>query len=54
MKYVLGMIYAILIGIVGGWSFYNFCAGSKKDRIYTGIICGVGIAIISALAIFRG
>ena len=54
MKYVLGIIYAILIGLIGGWSFYNFCAGSKKDRIYTSIICGVGIAIIFALAIFRG
>ena len=54
MKYVLGMIYAILIGILGGWSFYNFCAGSKKDRICTSIIYGVGIAIFSAFAIFRG
>ena len=54
MMYVLGILYAILIGSIGGWSFYNFCAGPKKDRFYVSIIWGVGIAIISALAIFRG
>ena len=52
MKYVLGMIYSILIGVLGGWSFYNFCAGSKKDRLCAGINWGVGITIISILAVF--
>ena len=54
MKYVLGIIYAILIGILGGWSIYNSCAGSKKDRLFTGIIWGVGIAIIFILVVFGG
>ena len=52
MKYVLGIIYAILIGILGGWSIYNSCAGSKKDRLFAGIIWGVGIAIIFILVVF--
>ena len=52
MKYVLGMIYSILIGILGGWSLYNFCAGSKKDRLFASIIYGGGITIISILAVF--
>ena len=52
MKYVLGMIYAILLGVAGGWSIYNFCAGSKKDRLFAGIIWGVGIAIIFILVVF--
>lgn len=52
MKYVLGIIYSILIGILGGWSLYNFCTGSKKDRICAGINWGVGITTISILAVF--
>lgn len=52
MKYVLGIIYAILFGVAGGWSICNFCAGSKKDRLFTGIIWGVGITIISTLVVF--
>ena len=54
MKYVLGIIYAILIGILGGWSIYNSCAGSKKDRLFAGVIWGVGIAIIFILVVFGG
>lgn len=46
MMYVLGIIYAVLMGSVGGWFFYNTCAGSKKDRLRAGIIWGVGIAVI--------
>ncbi len=38
MKYLFGIIFAILIGILGGWSIYNSCAGSKKDRLFAGII----------------
>lgn len=52
MKYVLGMIYSILIGILGGWSLYNFCAGSKKDRLFASVIYGGGITIISILTVF--
>ena len=52
MTYVLSIIYAILLGVAGGWSIYNFCAGSKKDRLFTGIIWGVGITIISILIVF--
>ena len=53
MKYVLGMIYSILIGVLGGWSFYNFCVGSQKDRFCSSVIWGVGIAIISLLVVFE-
>lgn len=52
MKYVLGIIYAILLGVAGGWSIYNSCAGSKKDRLFAGIIWGVGITIISIIVVF--
>jgi hypothetical protein len=52
--YVFGAIYAILMGLVSGWIFYNACAGSKKDRLRTGAIWGVGIAIIATLAAFGG
>lgn len=52
MKYLLGIISAILIGILGGWSIYNSCAGSKKDRLFAGIIWGAGITIISILVAF--
>ena len=51
MMYVLG---AILIGVVGGWFFYNICVGPKKDRFCVAIVWGVGIAIIFALAAFGG
>ena len=51
MKYVLGIIYAILLGVAGGWSIYNFCAGSKKDRLFAGVIWGVGIAISFILVV---
>ena len=54
MKYVLGMIYAIIMGVIGGLSFYNFCAGSKTDRLCAGINWGAGITIISILAVFGG
>lgn len=50
MIYVLIAMYAILIGSVIGWIFYNACTGSKKDRLFTGIMWGVGTAIIAALA----
>lgn len=52
MKYVFGIIYAILMGILGGWSLYNFCAGSKKDRLFASVIYGGGIMIISILTVF--
>lgn len=52
MKYLLGMIFAILLGVAGGWFIYNSCAGSKKDRLFAGIIWGVGIAIIFILVVF--
>jgi hypothetical protein len=54
MMYVLGVMYAILVGSVAGWFFYNACAGSKKDRLCAGIMWGVSIAIISVLAAFGG
>lgn len=52
--YVLSAMYAILVGSVAGWFFYNACAGSKKDRLCAGIIGGVVIAIISILPAFGG
>lgn len=52
--YVIGAMYAILIGLVSGWIFYNACAGSKKDRLRVGIVWGVGTAIIAILAAFGG
>ncbi len=54
MMYVLGAMYAVLVGSVTGWFFYNACAGSKKDRLCAGIMWGVGVAIISVLAAFGG
>ena len=54
MMYVIGAMYAVLVGSVAGWFFYNACVGSKKDRLYAGIMWGVGIAIISVLAAFGG
>jgi hypothetical protein len=52
MMYVLGIMYAVLMGAVAGWFFYNACAGAKKDRLRAGVMWGVGIAIISALTAF--
>ena len=54
MEYVFGLLYAVLVGSVTGWYFYNACAGSKKDRLRAGIIAGIGFGIISALAAFGG
>ena len=54
MMYVLGAMYAILVGLVSGWFFYHACMGSKKDRLRAGIMWGVGIAIITTLAAFGG
>ena len=54
MMYVIGTMYAILMGWVGGWFFYNVCVGPKKDRLAVGILWGVGVAIISVLAAFGG
>lgn len=54
MMYVLGAMYAVLVGVVTGWFFYNACAGTKKDRLRAGIMWGVGTAIISVLAAFGG
>jgi hypothetical protein len=51
MMYVLGAIY---VALVGGWFFYNISPGSKKDRLSVGILWGVGVAIIAALAAFGG
>lgn len=51
MKYVLGAImYAILVGPVVGWAFYNACGGPKKDRLCASIIWGAGITIIFVFA----
>ena len=52
MKYLFGLLYAGLIGFMSGWFFYKACMGFKKDRIMAGIIWGVCVAIISALATF--
>ena len=54
MMYVIGAMYAVLIGALGGWFFYNICVGPKKDRLSVAIVWGVGVAIISALAAFGG
>ena len=54
MMYVLGVMYAGLVGFVSGWFFYHACMGSKKDRLRAGIMWGVGIAIIATLAAFGG
>lgn len=54
MMYVIGAMYAALVGSVSGWFFYNACAGSKKDRLRAGIMWGVGIAVIATLAAFGG
>ena len=52
MMYVLGVMWAILAGFVSGWLMYNASAGTKKDRIKTAILWGVGMAIISFLCAF--
>ena len=54
MMYILSVMYAILMGLVSGWILYNACAGSKKDRLRTGVMWGVGVAIIATLAAFGG
>lgn len=54
MGYVIGIIYAGLVGSVSGWFFYHVCIGSKKDRLCAGIMWGVGIAIFSVLSAFGG
>ena len=54
MMYVLAIMWGVLAGYVSGWYFYNACAGSKKDRLQAGIIAGIGIGIISALASIGG
>jgi F0F1-type ATP synthase assembly protein I len=54
MMYVLSAMYAILVGLVSGWIFYNACAGSKKDRLRVGIIWGMGVAILAILTAFGG
>ena len=54
MMYVCGAMYAILMGVVGGWAFYNICAGPKKDRLSAGILWGIGITILSVLSAFGG
>lgn len=54
MEYVIGAMYAGLVGSVSGWFFYMACMGSKKDRLRAGVMWGVGIAIISVLAAFGG
>ena len=52
--YVLGAMYAILVGSATGWFFYNTYAGSKKVRLRTSILCGIAVAIISVLVAFGG
>lgn len=54
MMYVLGAMYAILVGSVAGWFFYNACVGPKRDRLSVAIVWGAGVAIISVLAAFGG
>lgn len=54
MMYVIGAMYAVLIGVMGGWFFYNVCVGPKKDRLSVAIVWGVGVAIIATLAAFGG
>jgi hypothetical protein len=52
MMYVFGAMYAVLVGLASGWTFYEASAGPKKDRLRAGIMWGVGIAIIVALVAF--
>ena len=54
MVYVFATMWGVLAGSVSGWYCYNACAGSKKDRLRAGIIAGIGIGIISALASIGG
>lgn len=54
MMYVIGAMYTILMGVVGGWFFYNICVGPKKDRLSVAIVWGVGVAIIATLTAFGG
>ena len=54
MEYIFSLLYAVLVGAVAGWYFYNACAGSKKDRLRAGIIAGVGFGIIFILSAFGG
>lgn len=54
MMYVFATTWSVLAGYVSGWYFYNACAGSKKARLRAGIIAGIGIGIISALASIGG
>lgn len=54
MMYVIGAMCAILIGVMGGWFFYNICVGPKKDRLSVAIVWGVGVVIIATLAAFGG
>jgi hypothetical protein len=54
MMYVLGAMYAMLVGLGSGWFFYNACAGSKKDRLRTSIMWGVSLAIIATFVVFGG
>ena len=54
MEYVYGTLYGLLVAFVVGWIMYNACAGSKKDRLQTAILWGVGMGIISTLCVFGG
>lgn len=54
MMYVLGAMYGLLIGGVTGWFMYNACAGSKKEKIQTAILWGVGMGIICVACAFSG
>lgn len=54
MMYVLATAWGVLAGYVSGWIMYNACAGSKRDRLRAGIMWGIGIGIICALASIGG
>lgn len=49
MMYVFLMLYGLLTGGLTGWFMYNACAGTKGDRLWTAILCGVLVWELFAL-----
>lgn len=46
MMYIFLMLYGLLTGGLTGWFMYNACAGTKRDRLWTAILWGVGMGTI--------
>lgn len=44
--YIFLVLYGLLTGGLTGSFMYNACAGSKKDRLVTAIMWGIGMGII--------